>query len=176
MYNKARQTLGEHKGGFEFSFQDVIVFFFFFFFFLCHHMLDSDKDNGLSLKKNSSHDSREVPVGKDIMISCPILSDVIQLDGAFKSLYWSYCTSSTCNTAETTWSWMAGMNSTRNVKVTHKGAYAGRVNLTRNGTLVLSNVRVSDSTDYRCTVQRVNFTSPRTYFFTLVVDATGETG
>ena len=139
-------------------------------------MLDSDKDNGLSLKKDSSHDSREVPVGKDIMIPCPVLSDVIQLDGAFKSMYWSYCTSRTCNTAETTWSWMAGMNSTRNVKVTHKGPYAGRVNLTRNGTLVLSNVGMTDSTDYRCTVQRVNFTSPRTYFFTLVVNATGETG
>lgn len=55
-----------------------------------------------------------------------------------------------------------------------KGPYNGRVNLTRNGTLILSNVQISDGTDYMCTVQRVNFTSAERYFVTLIVNATGK--
>ena len=68
------------------------------------------------------------------------------------------------------------MNSQRKTQVTDEGPYANRVNLTWNGTLVLSRVRISDSTDYKCTVQRMNFTSPQLYFVTLVVNATGKTG
>ena len=108
------------------------------------------------------------------MIPCPVLSEVIQLDGTFKWLSWSYCTTDTCTTKETKWSWMGGMNSQRMTQVTHKGRFAGGINLTQNGTLVLSKVQVSYSTDYRCTVQRINFTSPRIYFVTLIVNATGK--
>ena len=126
------------------------------------------------METNSSHESLKVRIGKEIMIPCPVLSEVIQLDGTFKWLSWSYCTTDTCTTTETKWSWMGGMNSQRMTQVKHKGRYAGRINLTRNGTLVLSKVQVSDSTDYRCTVQRINFTSPRIYFVTLIVNATGK--
>ena len=128
------------------------------------------------METNSTHEKREVRVGKVIMISCPVLSKVIQLDGKFKWLSWSYCSSKTCTSAETKWSWMVGMNSQRKTQVTDEGPYANRVNLTWNGTLVLFGVRISDSTDYKCTVQRMNFTSPQLYFVTLVVNATGKTG
>ena len=139
-----------------------------------YYILDSTNNNGLPLETNYTHETSEVRVGKDIFLSCPVLTEVIELDGTFKNLFWSYCTSKTCTSDNTTWSWMAGMNRRRITKVTHKDPYKDRLNLTSNGTLVLSNVRISDSTDYRCTVQRVNFTSPRYYFVTLVVNATGK--
>lgn len=63
------------------------------------------------------------------------------------------------------------MNSDRETKVTHVGRYANRVNLTRNGTLEINSVQVADTTDYRCTVRRINYTSPRVYFVSLVVNA-----
>ena len=143
------------------------------FCFYCY-ILDSTNNNGLPLKTNYTHETSEVRVGKDIYLSCPVLTEVIKLDGTFKALFWSYCTSKTCISDKTTWSWMAGMNRQRITKVTDKDPYRDRLNLTSNGTLELSNVQISDSTDYRCTVQRVNFTSPRYYFVTLVVNATGK--
>ena len=108
------------------------------------------------------------------MISCPVLAEVIQQDGTFKSLYWSSCVSESCTTIETEWLWLAGMNSDRETKVTHVGRYGNRVNLTRNGTLVINSVQVADATDYRCTVRRINYTSPRVYFVSLVVNASGK--
>ena len=55
------------------------------------------------------------------------------------------------------------------------GPYANRANLTdSNGTLEINSVRASDATDYKCTVKRINFTSPETYFVTLRVDASGK--
>ena len=66
------------------------------------------------------------------------------------------------------------MNSARETKVTHDGRYANRVNLTRNGTLEINSVQVADTTDYRCTVRRINHTSPRFYFVSLVVNASGK--
>lgn len=66
------------------------------------------------------------------------------------------------------------MTNSRTTKVVDKDPYNGRVNLTRNGTLILSNVQISDGTDYMCTVQRVNFTSAERYFVTLIVNATGK--
>ena len=143
-----------------------------FCFYYC--ILDSTNNNGLPLETNYTHETSEVRVGKDIFLPCPALAEVIELDGTFKTLAWSYCTSKTCTSDNTTWSWMAGMKRTRITKVTDKEPYGGRLNLTSSGTLVLSNVRISDSTDYRCTIQRVNFTSPRYYFVTLVVNATGK--
>lgn len=123
---------------------------------------------------NDKNDTLVVRVSKDVVLPCPVLSEVIQLDRTFKALYWSYCTSKTCSTIETKWSWMAGMNNSRATKVVDKGPYNGRVNLTRNGTLILSDVQISDGTDYMCTVQRVNFTSAERYFVTLIVNATGK--
>lgn len=137
-------------------------------------ILDSNNSNGISLESNSSQDSREVRVGKNIMIQCPVLAKVIQQDGTFKALYWSYCVSKSCNTIETKWSWLAGMNSDRARKVTHEGRYANRVNLTRNGTLQINNVQVADATDYRCTVRRINYTSPGVYIVNLVVNTSGK--
>ena len=139
-----------------------------------YYILDSTNSNRLPLETNYTHETSEVRVGKDIFLSCPVLTEVIELDGTFKTLFWSYCTSKTCTSEGTTWMWMAGMNQKRITEVTHKDPYKDRLNLTSNGTLVLSNVRISDSTVYRCTEQRVNVTSPRYYFVTLVVNATGK--
>ena len=123
---------------------------------------------------NDNDDTRTVRANEDVVLPCPVLSEVIQLDRTFKALYWSYCTSKNCSTIETKWSWMAGMTNSRATKVVDKGPCNGRVNLTRNGTLILSNVQISDGTDYLCTVQRVNFTSAERYFVTLIVNATGK--
>ncbi|XP_078379886.1 uncharacterized protein LOC144662814 isoform X1 [Oculina patagonica] len=132
---------------------------------------DFNSNNSLSMKNKSSQDSLEVRVGKTIMIPCPVLAEVIQVDGTFKASYWSYCVSKSCTTTETKWQWLAGMNSDGATEVTQKGRYANRVNLTGNGTLEVNNVQVADATDYRCTVRRINYTSPRVYFVTLVVNA-----
>ena len=135
--------------------------------------LDSN-NNGISSESNSSQDSLEVRVGKNIMIPCPVLAEVIQQDGTFKASYWSYCASTSCTTIETKWSWLAGMNSDRETKVVHAGRYGNRINLTRNGTLIINSVQEADTTDYRCTVKRINYTSPRVYFVRLVVNASGK--
>jgi len=135
--------------------------------------LDSN-NNGISSESNSSHNSLEVRVGKDIMIPCPVLAEVIQQDGTFNILYWSYCASKSCTTKETKWSWLAGMNSDREIKVVHAGRYGNRINLTRNGALIINSVQEADTTDYRCTVKRINYTSPRVYFVSLVVNASGK--
>ena len=108
------------------------------------------------------------------MIPCPVLAEVIQMDGTFKASYWTSCVSKSCTTIETKWLWLAGMNSHGATQVTHEGRYANRVNLIQNGTLEINNVHVADATDYRCTVQRINYTSPRVYFVTLVVNASGK--
>ena len=142
------------------------------FCFYCY-ILDSTNNNGLPLETNCIPETIEERVGDEILLSCPVLPEVIELDGSFKFLHWFYCTSN-CTSDDIKWSWLAGMNSTRATGVTHKGPYRARLNLTSNGTLVLSNVQISDSTEYRCTVQRVNFTSPRSYCVTLVVNATGK--
>ena len=136
--------------------------------------LESNSNNGISSESNSSQDSLEVRVGKNIMIPCPVLEEVIQKDGTFKTSYWSYCASKSCTTIETKWLWLAGMNSDRETKVTHNGRYANRVNLTRNGTLEINSVQAADTTDYRCTVTRINYTSPLVYFVSLVVNASGK--
>lgn len=132
----------------------------------------NSSSNGLPFLTNDNDDTRTVRANEDVVLPCPVLSEVIQLDRTFKALYWSYCTSKNCSTIETKWSWMAGMTNSRTTKVVDKGPYNGRVNLTRNGTLILSNVQISDGTDYMCTVQRVNFTSAERYFVTLIVNAT----
>ena len=55
------------------------------------------------------------------------------------------------------------------------GPYANRANLTDlNGALEINSVRASDATDYKCTVKRINFTSPETYIVTLKVDTSGK--
>ena len=126
------------------------------------------------MQSNSSHDSLEVRVGKNRMIPCPVLAEVIQQDGTFKASYWSYCASKSCTTIETKWFWLAGMNSDRETKVTHNGRYSNRVNLTRNGSLEINSVQVVDTTDHRCIVTRINYTSPRVYFVSLVFNASGK--
>lgn len=136
--------------------------------------LDSNSNNGISSQSNSSQDSLEVRVGKNMMIPCTVLGEVIQQDGVFKATYWSYCASKSCTTIETKWLWLAGMNSDRKTKVTDSGRYSNRVNLTRNGTLEINSVQMADTTDYRCTVTRINYTSPLVYFVSLLVNTSGK--
>ncbi|KAJ7381384.1 hypothetical protein OS493_001518 [Desmophyllum pertusum] len=90
---------------------------------------DLSNSNGLSLESNSSQESLGVRVGKNISIPCPVLAEVIKLDGTFKASYWSYCVSSICTSTETKWMWLAGMNSHGATKVTNEGRYANRIKL-----------------------------------------------
>ena len=66
------------------------------------------------------------------------------------------------------------MNSDRETKVSHSGRYSNRVNLTMSATLEINSVQMADTTDYRCIVTRINYTSPRIYFVSLVVNASGK--
>ena len=111
--------------------------------------------------------------GRNVLIPCPVLAKVIQMDGTFKASYWSSCVSKSCTTTETKWLWLAGMSSHGETQVTRQGLYANRVNLTGNSPLEIDNVQVADATHYRCTAQRINYTSPRVYFVTIHVDSTG---
>ena len=117
---------------------------------------------------------QKVRVSTTTAIRCPVLYEVIQMEGTFEGLLWSYCRSKNCSEPETKWTWLAGMAQQGAIKVTETGSYAKRVNLTRNGTLEINQVRPEDATDYRCTVKRINYTSPRNYFVSLVVDTTGK--
>ena len=55
------------------------------------------------------------------------------------------------------------------------GPYANRANIIDlNGTLEINSVRDGDATDYRCTVRRINFTSPEVYIVALKVDTSGK--
>ena len=54
------------------------------------------------------------------------------------------------------------------------GPYANRTNMFVNGTLQLNNVKASDNTDYKCTVRKINYTSPEVYIVTLHVDSRGK--
>ena len=131
-----------------------------FMFWLYYYILDSTDNDG--------HEASEV------FLSCPVLTEAIEQDGTFRFFYWSYCTPKPCTSNKITWWWMAGMSRQGITHFTAKGPYKDRLNLTRNWTLVLSNVQISDSTVYRCTVEREGFTSPRYYLVTLVVNATGK--
>ena len=124
--------------------------------------------------KYKSQRSLTVRAGKNISIPCPALAEVIQEDGAFKWLSWSYCKTKTCTTDDTKWSRLAGLNSSRATLVTNEGLYANRTNLIQNGTLEISSVQGTDATDYRCTVTTINHTSPKFYTVTIRVDSSGE--
>jgi len=63
------------------------------------------------------------------------------------------------------------MNRSSKTGAIRKGPYANRANIIDlNGTLEINSVRDSDATDYRCTVRRINFTSPEVYIVALKVD------
>ena len=85
------------------------------------------------------------------------------MDGAFYNVYWSNCTSS-CDDLNLTWDWMAGINGTGAPKVKRKG-----ISITKDGTLEIHNVQLSDTRKYMCTVKRIGHTSPRVYFTALIV-------
>jgi len=130
-------------------------------------------------KKYQSQQLNEIPtqktlklrVGENVTIPCPALSKVISRDGSFKYVHWHYCSSKSCNAQNTKWSWIAGMNRSSKTGAIRKGPYANRANIIDlNGTLEINSVRDSDATDYRCTVRRINFTSPEVYIVALKVD------
>ena len=60
--------------------------------------------------------SLDVRVGEYVQIPCLVLEE-----GKFEAVYWSYCRSENCNTKDTEWSWVAGMNSKGIIKVTDRG-------------------------------------------------------
>lgn len=112
----------------------------------------------------------EARVGQTINLSCPALSKVYQMDGTFKVVVWSLCTTKSCSAKDTQWTWLAGLNSQGKTKTIDKGPYSNRVNITLNGTLEIYHTEVSDSNTYKCSVHRINYTSPERNFVTLQVD------
>ncbi|XP_068686392.1 uncharacterized protein [Montipora foliosa] len=108
-------------------------------------------------------------VGESVRLPCNALSDVKKLDGAFKAVHWSYSSSEKCY--NTKWCWMAGMNGTGITQVNDTGPYANRMTLFSNGSLEIVKVKPSDETDYKCSVERTNYASPRRRFPSLKVDS-----
>lgn len=129
------------------------------------------EDHSGQLKGRIAEESFEVRVGEFVRLPCQALSEVNQKDGEFKVVYWVYCSSKKCHGEHIKWSWMAGMKRTGITRVDDKGPYANRTTLFLNGTLEIANVKPSDETVYRCTVESRNYTSPRSRFFWLKVDS-----
>jgi len=100
---------------------------------------------------------------------CPVLQEVVRNDGAFDIVYWSICTSKSCNDQDTTWDWIAGMNSKGVTKVGRK-----RITITSDGALEIQRVRLGDAGQYMCTVKTINHTSPRVHHVTLLVFRDGK--
>ena len=96
-------------------------------------------------------------------MSCPVLQEVVQKDGAFDVAYWSICTSESCEDEHATWDWIAGMNGERKTKVGRKG-----INMSTDGALNIQKVR------FMCTVKRINHESPLVHFVTLTINKDGE--
>ena len=66
-------------------------------------------------------------MGECVRLPCQTLSEVKQLDGAFKVLYWAYCSSKKCHGEHVKWSWMVGMKRTGITRVEDKGRDAHQV-------------------------------------------------
>lgn len=102
-------------------------------------------------------------------VPCPVLQEVVRNDGTFDIVYWSICTSKRCDDQDTTWDWIAGMNSKGITKVGKE-----RTNITSDGALEIHKVRLSDAGKYMCTVKRIDHTSPRVHHATLIVIKEGK--
>ncbi|XP_068691316.1 uncharacterized protein [Montipora foliosa] len=127
--------------------------------------------HGVRHKRQIAEESFEVRVGESVRFPCYALSEVKQLDGAFKAAYWSYWSLKRCYSENIKWCWMVGMNGTGIIQVNDTGPYANRMTLFSNGSLEIVNVKPSDETVYRCTVERTNYASPRLRFFSIKVDS-----
>ena len=108
---------------------------------------------------NNSKPSQLVTVHGEATLTCPVLQEVVEKDGAFDIAYWSICTSKSCQDQDATWAWIAGMNGTGAIKVGREG-----INMTIDGTLDIHRVRLM------CTVKRINHRSPIVHFATLIVN------
>ena len=109
-------------------------------------------------------------VGSELKVTlpCPALQEVIRKDGTFDIMYWKVCTSR-CDHKDTTWDWIAGMSNTGITKVGRE-----RVNITRDGTLEIHRVNISDTGQYMCGVKKIDHSSPGIYHTTLVVIKDGK--
>lgn len=89
------------------------------------------------------------------------------MDGAFDIVSWSNCTAR-CDDQNLTWDpewiWMAGINQTGAPKVGTNG-----VSITKDGALEIHQVQLRDAGKYRCTVKRIDHSSPGVHFITLIV-------
>ena len=68
----------------------------------------------------------EARVGQTINLSCPALSKVYQMDGTFKVVVWSLCTTKSCSAKDTQWTWLAGLNSQGKTKTIDTGNFSQR--------------------------------------------------
>ena len=110
-------------------------------------------------------------IREKVTMPCPALQDVVGNDGTFDIIYWSRCTSRTCDHKDTKWDWIAGMNNKGIIKVGRE-----RVNITRDGALEIHQVNLSDAGQYMCTVKTINHSSPGVHHTTLVVTEKAEKG
>ncbi|XP_068732343.1 uncharacterized protein [Montipora capricornis] len=129
------------------------------------------EDHSEQYESRMTEESFEIRVRESVRLPCQALSEVIQLDGAFKVVYWSYCSSQKCHGEHIKWSWVAGMNRTGITRVNDTGPYGNRTTMFSNGSLEIVNVNPSDETVYRCTVERINYASPHSRFFLLKIDS-----
>ncbi|KAJ7390697.1 hypothetical protein OS493_023410 [Desmophyllum pertusum] len=118
--------------------------------------LDNSKSNNNN-NKNNSQPERAV-------LLCPVLQEVVDKDGAFDIVYWSICTSHSCDNKHSTWNWMAGMNRHGETELSRQG-----INIRSDGALEIQKVRLNDTGTYMCTVRRTNHRSPRVHVATLAV-------
>lgn len=117
----------------------------------------------------SGKNAQQVTIHEKATVPCPVLQEVVKIDSAFDIVYWSVCTSKSCEDQDSTWTWMAGMNRNRTTRAGRKG-----INITSDGALEIKKVKLSDAGHYKCTVKRINFGSPRVHFATLIVNRVGK--
>lgn len=123
--------------------------------------------NGFCFAGNNTEYFQSVDIHDNALMQCPIFKKVLEKDGSFEIVYWSNCTSS-CDYQNLRWAWMAGVNRTGTSKVGRKD-----INITKDGAVEIQNVQPSDAGKYRCTVKRINHTSPEVHFITLSVNING---
>lgn len=118
---------------------------------------------------NTKNAQWQMKINEKATMPCPILQEVVKEDDTFDIVYWSFRTSKSCDDQRSTWDWVAGMNQDGTTKVGRSG-----INISSDGALEIQKVQLSDAGKYICTVERIDYRSPRWYFATLVVNGVGK--
>ncbi|XP_020610627.1 uncharacterized protein LOC110049182 isoform X2 [Orbicella faveolata] len=117
---------------------------------------------------DTKNEEWQMTIHEKATMPCPILQEVVNKDGTFDIVYWSLCTSKSCDDTHSTWDWIAGMNQEGT-----RAAVRSGINITSGGALEIQKVQLSDAGLYKCTVKRSDRSSPRISFATLFVNGVG---